>query len=168
MYVALNFKQHRATLARQLTHPGTPILSPSQGNAQPLPGGAELVGWGQAGFTSEFAETGTLLLDMRLPALSNSYRAYTFPWSGVPGGTPAIAASPSQHDTTVYASWNGATDIAQWQVLAGPSAKSLQPVGTFPDSSFETAMTVSTQPYLAVQALSATGAVLGTSASIKA
>jgi hypothetical protein len=166
--VALNFKQHQATLVRQLTHPGTPILSPSQGNAQPLPGGDELVGWGQAGFVSEFAETGTLLFDMRLPALSNSYRAYTFPWSGEPAGQPAIAASPSKQGTTVYASWNGATAIAQWQVLAGASRTNLTPAATFPDSGFETTMPISpAQPYVAVQALSASGAVLGTSPSIK-
>ena len=169
LYVALDFKQRRATLVRQLIHPGTPILSPSQGNAQPLPGGDELVGWGQAGFVSEFAETGALLFDMRLPPLSNSYRAYTFPWSGQPSAAPSIAASASKQSTTVYASWNGATDVASWQVLAGPSSSALAPVGSFPDTNFETAMTVAgTPPYLAVQALSASGAVLGTSATIKA
>jgi hypothetical protein len=169
LYIALNYKSHSASLVRQFTHPGTPILSPSQGNAQLLPGGDELVGWGQAGPVSEFADTGALTFDMHLPPLANSYRAYRFPWSATPSGSPSIAASASKVGTVaVYASWNGATSVSSWQVLAGPSAKELHPVGTFANSGFETTMVVATnQPYVAAQALDSSGAVLGTSTAVK-
>ena len=70
----------------------------------------------------------------------------------------------------MYASWNGATNVAGWQVLAGPSPGLLLPVEQFPSSnSFETQMGVSsTGPYFAVQALDIRGQVLGTSATIQA
>jgi hypothetical protein len=67
----------------------------------------------------------------------------------------------------VYASWNGATRVAAWSVLAGPTATSLHPVARAPRAGFETAIALqagTTGPYVTVQALDATGAVLGTAA----
>jgi hypothetical protein len=64
----------------------------------------------------------------------------------------------------LYASWNGATDVSLWRVLAGGSARTLTPVGQVPRHGFETHIQVHTaSPYFAVQALSATGHVLSTS-----
>jgi hypothetical protein len=64
----------------------------------------------------------------------------------------------------VYASWNGATEVASWQVLAGAGPAALQPVRTAARASFETRIPVGvTARYVAVRALDATGAVLGTS-----
>ena len=40
----------------------------------------------------------------------------------------------------VYASWNGATTVASWQLLAGADAAHLTAVSTTPDSGFETAI----------------------------
>ena len=69
---------------------------------------------------------------------------------------------------TVYASWNGATQVASWRVLAGPSPTQLAPVATAADAGFETAIaTPGAAPYVAVQALEASGAVIGTSKTIK-
>lgn len=169
LYISLDFKGRKATLLRQFTNPKTPILSPSQGNAQLLPGGNELIGWGQAGPVSEFAKTGALTLAMHLPPRSNSYRAYRFPWSAQPSASPSLAVSPGSGSTTeLYASWDGATDVSSWQVLAGESAQSLQPVGTFARNGFETAMSVpGSEAYFAVSALGAAGSVLGTSAAVK-
>ena len=69
---------------------------------------------------------------------------------------------------TVYASWNGATEIASWQVLAGPSPKQLTAVASGARSGFETAIaTPGPEAYVQVQALNASGGVLGTSPAIK-
>ena len=69
---------------------------------------------------------------------------------------------------SVAASWNGATQVASWKVLAGASATALAPVLTAPKSGFETTIKASTAgPYVAVQALDASGNVLGTSATVK-
>ncbi len=66
---------------------------------------------------------------------------------------------------TVYASWNGATLVASWRVLAGASAKALHPVASAPRSGFETAIPLPagvSGPYVTVQALDAAGQVLAT------
>jgi hypothetical protein len=166
--VALNPATHKATLARQLTHPGVRILSASQGNAQPLPEGEELVGWGEVGYVSQFSAAGALTLDMHMPAHTNSYRAYRIPWSATPAHAPSAAVSPAANKTTiVYASWNGATAVTGWQVLAGSSTQTLAAVGQFPRSGFETEMTIpGTQKYVAVQALGAAGQLLGSSSVV--
>jgi hypothetical protein len=70
----------------------------------------------------------------------------------------------------VYASWNGATDIVSWRVLAGRSPATLGPVLEVAKSGFETAIALPagvSLHYLAVQALDASGALIGASPSVK-
>jgi Arylsulfotransferase (ASST) len=171
--VALNRQTGTETLVAQFLHPAA-LKAGSQGNVQALPGGNLFIGWGAEPWFSEFTASGTLLFDARMPAKDESYRTYRFPWTGTPSGAPSIAASaPSASaPTTVYASWNGATTIASWRVLAGPAAPSakvgLFPVASAPASGFETAIpTPGPEAYVQVQALNAAGAVLGTSAAVK-
>jgi hypothetical protein len=67
----------------------------------------------------------------------------------------------------VYASWNGSTETVAWQLLAGPTKKSLSPVSTTARTGFETAITTSAPgPFYEVKALAADGKVLNTSAVI--
>ncbi len=69
---------------------------------------------------------------------------------------------------TVYVSWNGATEVATWQVLAGSDPDQLEPAGSAPWRGFETTIAVSTaEPYVAVQAKSASGRVLGTFRAVR-
>src|SRR5213076_1943029 len=94
---------------------------------------------------------------------SDSYRAYRFPWVGAPTEPPALAARGSG-TVTAWASWNGATEVRRWQLLAGASATELRPVTTVGKKGFET--TISAQlggKFLAVRALDASGKVLRTS-----
>ena len=75
----------------------------------------------------------------------------------------AITHTPSGR-TSVYASWNGATEIARWQVLGGPDASHLVPLATAAKTGFETAIPLPTSPsYLTVRAVSSSGAALGSS-----
>jgi hypothetical protein len=166
--IALNQATHTATLARQLIHPGTRILTQSQGNAQALPEDEEFVGWGEIGYASEFSAAGALSFDMHLPPGESSYRAYRMPWSATPAHVPTLAASAGAGaSTVVYASWNGATAVTGWRVFAGRSPKALSAVGQFPRAGFETEMTVpGTLHYLAVQALGSAGQVLGSSSAV--
>lgn len=158
-----------ATLVREYIHP-TEILSVSQGNLQRLSNGNVFIGWGNAPVFSEFSQDGDLLFNARFPTGGNSYRAYRFPWSGQPATPPDIAAERgTTGDVSVYASWNGATEVATWRVLAGPSPDQLFEVGSAPRSGFETTITVQTaEPYVAVEALNAAGNILGSSEAIEA
>ena len=94
-----------------------------------LPGGDAFAGFGATPYFSEFTNAGKLVFDASLPADDGSYRVYSFPWSTTPTTKPAVAAQRVDPSTVaVYASWNGATTVARWQVLAGADAGSLQPV----------------------------------------
>jgi hypothetical protein len=163
----LNFRTRRVTLVRAYTSE-PPLLSSSQGDVQPLRDGRTFVGWGEASYASEFGARGRQLFNLRFVVPIQSYRAYRFPWWGQPTTPPSIATATTPTGTRVYASWNGATEVASWQVLAGASPTTLSPAGQFPKTpQFETAMWVAdTEPYFAVQALGNAGQLLGTSATI--
>lgn len=164
----LDMKTMTATLVREWTHPQT-VLAGSQGNMQTLPNGDRFVGWGSEPNLTEFSPNGRVLFDAALAAPSSSYRAYRFAWSATAPGRPAIAAANGRGGKlTVYASWNGATDIARWQILAGATPSALKPLTDVMRTGFETTATVSTlAPYVAVQAQNAAGQELGMSATIK-
>ncbi|MGH2559713.1 MAG: arylsulfotransferase family protein [Thermomicrobiales bacterium] len=156
-----------ATLVREYVHP-TEILSVSQGNMQMLPNGNAFVGWGSAPVFSEFGPDGSMRFNGRFPTDGSSYRAYRFPWTGLPSDAPAVVAeSGAEDEVTVYVSWNGATEVASWHVLAGPDPDQLRPVGSEPRAGFETTISVQTsEPYLAVQAQDGARQVLGISAVV--
>ena len=163
--IALDTDAHTATLVRQLTYPGPGILSDSQGDVQELSNGDDLVGWGQVGVVSEFSSTGQLTFDMHFASPANSYRAFRYPWSAQPTTAPALQAASASHGVReLWASWNGATEVAAWRVLAGDSPKSLRVIGTYTSAGFETAIRAPTAaPLVQVQALSAGGTVLSSS-----
>ncbi len=110
-----------------------------------------------------------MLLDGTLGKEVQNFRTYLSPWSATPGGRPSLAVkSAGSGAVSAAVSWNGATDVASWRVLAGASPSSLAPVATATKSGFEAKLTVHTAgPYVAVQALDGSGAVLGTSATVK-
>jgi hypothetical protein len=108
-----------------------------------LPDGHAFVGWGSESRMTEFSRSGDVLFDATFnQAPTNSYRARKAPWSGIPKFRPAIASSGKVDGGTVWASWNGATNIARWRVLTGPDAKHLEAVETSPWKNLETAIQV--------------------------
>jgi hypothetical protein len=127
------------------------------------------VGWGSEPFVSEFSPDGELLFDARIPPGDDSYRAFRFPWKGQPASVPDVAADRTSDDeVTLYVSWNGATEVERWEVLAGPHPDGLEPLGSVPRDGFETAISARTEaPHVAVRAKDSSGRVLGTSRSIK-
>jgi hypothetical protein len=128
-----------------------------------------LVGWGSQPYLSEFSRSGELLLNARFPPECESYRAFRFPWSGHPTDAPAVALKRrSEEKVALYASWNGATEVAAWEVISGPHPNRMEPLGSVPREGFETAMLAQTHgPYVAVRAKDPSGEILGTSAPVK-
>lgn len=154
-----------ATLARAYHHPAGSVLANSQGNVQTLPNGNVFVGWGSSPWFSEHAPDGHVVFAAHLQSVWNqSYRAYKSDWAGQPGGGPAVVASNRTGRLVVYVSWNGATNVAKWQVLGGATASSLAPVTTAPWQDFETKIShTGTPAVIQVNALDAAGTVLGRS-----
>src|SRR5215216_3173507 len=157
-----------ASLVREYTHPDR-LLSDTQGNVQVLPNGNVFVGWGSAPFFYEFNHHGKLLFHAAFPTEDETYRAFRFQWYGQPTDDPAVAAESGPEDrVTIYASWNGATEVTTWQVLAGSAPDQLKPIASAPRQGFETVITVrTTEPYVGLQAMNGSGKVLGTSKAIK-
>jgi hypothetical protein len=155
------------SLASAVTHPDG-VLADAEGNAQHLAGGDVFAGWGLAGRASELDGGGQLVFDLRLPAGYDTYRAFTFAWDGTPADPPAVAVARDGGAVTARASWNGATAVTRWELLAGSSSGSLRVVDSAPRSGFETSLSASTDaPVVAVRALDG-DRVLGTSPAVAA
>ena len=161
-------KRMTASLVHEYTHPEGKKAD-AAGNTQVLPNGNVFVGWGRALAISEFSPEGELLFDLTLPPENRSYRAFRFPWNGNPSDRPvAVAERTSGDEMRLFASWNGATDVESWEVLAGPGPGRLKSLGSNPRDGFETAMLVRTSDsYVGVRAKDSSGRVLGTSEPIE-
>jgi EmrB/QacA subfamily drug resistance transporter len=164
----LDQSTHAATLLAQYRGDGK-FESEYMGNAQPLANGDMFVDWGSEPYFSAYSRSGKLLLAGELPGPDLTYRARLERWVGEPLSPPVGAARRAGGGTTVYASWNGATQATSWRVLAGhgvvagaPSRLSI--VASAAKSGFETAIAVP-QGYVSfkVQALAANGRVIETS-----
>jgi hypothetical protein len=164
-----NTSNRTVTLLKQFTNPTKTLLASSQGNLLNLSSGEStsgnwLMGYGGLPNFTEYDPAGHVLLDGTLGKNVQSFRTYLDPWSGQAPGVPSVAVSGS----SVSVSWNGATNVASWQVLGGASATTLAPVAKAAKAGFQTTISVPAgSAYVAVQALDAGGAVLATSATVK-
>jgi hypothetical protein len=114
---------------------------------QPLPNGNTFVGWGSNRWFSEYDANGRIVFDGRMARRNDSYRAYRGGWVGRPADAPKVV----RRGDALFASWNGATEVAAWQV------DDLAPVVR---SGFETRLPRGAR----VRALDAAGNVLGEAA----
>jgi Arylsulfotransferase (ASST) len=174
LLLAPDLSARTVSLAKQFVNPSKTLLASSQGNTLNLssPGSASgnwLMGYGGLPNFTEYGPGGEVLLDATLGKNVQDFRTYLSSWSGQPTSPPSVAAQPSAGGLAVAVSWNGATDVASWQVLAGASPAALAPVAAAPKAGFQTTIAApSAGPYVAVRALDANGAVLGVSPTVKA
>ena len=156
LVLRLNTVAKTASLVHAYTH--RPLSPAFLGSTEVLKGGNVLVGWGALPYFSEFTASGKEILFAKWPGKDESYRAlFTNTWVGLPNYAPSAKVKSS----TVYVSWNGATQVAKWQVLAGNSSSSLKVVATKPRAGFETAIKLSkSYKDYEVKALDSKGAVL--------
>ncbi|QEC48374.1 ArsR family transcriptional regulator [Baekduia soli] len=162
LVLRLDHRRRTAVVERSVTR-AQDTSAQSEGSARLLPGGGLFVGFGAAGPFSEFSRSGRLLFDARLPEGDGSYRTLRFPWRGRPLTRPAVVVRRTDPaHVTVSVSWNGATGVARWQVLAGAGSA---PVASAPSAGFETTIDVAAPAGpLVVRALDARGRVLAASA----
>jgi Arylsulfotransferase (ASST) len=164
IFLHLNRTTRKARLVRKVVH-RPPILAINQGNAQSLPNGDLLVGWGYTPYVTEYDKRGRVVLDLRFGRGADSYRAFRFPWIGRPLTRPAVWARRGR----VFVSWNGATEVARWQILAGRGPGHLPRFRTVAKRGFETSVRIPIDlRWIAVRALERGGRVLGTSRTVHA
>ena len=116
--LGLDLRRGRSTLERELRH-SPPLFAFATGSNQLLPNGNRLVTWGITGWFTEYDRDGAVCLDARLPEKGQNYRVLRFPWSGHPTAPPAFKAYRQRGTARFYASWNGATALAAWQLETG-------------------------------------------------
>jgi Arylsulfotransferase (ASST) len=148
MVLKLDPQHHRASVLAVYRH--NPALNVAfLGSMQRLPGGNVLVGWGSLSYFSEYTRSGRQILDVLFPnRKGQTYRAFfSSNWVGTPFYPPTGAARRTRGKTTVYASWNGATQVTRWQVLAGATPSTLKPVASTAKSGFETPIALPTGSY---------------------
>ncbi|MGA9285909.1 MAG: MFS transporter [Solirubrobacteraceae bacterium] len=163
LVLALDENAKTAKLATQYPG-GDQFETEYMGDTQPLPNGNAFIGWGSEPYLSEYSRTGKQLLQGRFPGPDLSYRSTLESWVGLPLTKPAGAARQAGDKTTVYASWNGATQVASWRVLAGADAGSLKVVANLARSGFETEIpVVGSYRSFELQARDIKGHVIGTS-----
>jgi hypothetical protein len=142
--IRVDMKKKRASLVEEYLAP-TARTTWAMGNVQLLDDGGVFMGWGTDGSFSELGPDGSVRLDGRFADGSVTYRAFRFELDATPEGRPATEIAPAADGTlTMYVSWNGAMQVARWQLLAGPSAGALKPVKTVAWTGFETAIPLPT------------------------
>ncbi len=136
---------------------------------QHSPNASVFIGFSSEPFIFEFSYDGKLLFEAYLRFGDESYRALRFPWSADPTEEPAVAAERVPEDEVkLYARWNGATEVANWEVLSGRCPDQLRELGSVSRDGLETPILVRTSdPYVAVQAKDRSGQILGTCAAVK-
>ncbi len=169
----LDTRARTATVAREVRHPDR-VSAGTQGNTQMLPGGGLFVGWGSEGRVTEFSAADAVVFDATF-APADSYRAYRFEWEGLPTEPPDVVVAPLDEAAgggdgvrrlEVAVSWNGATEVATWRVLAGEDADNLAPVAEVAKDGFETATRIEGAAVVVVEALDSRGEVLDRSETI--
>lgn len=157
-----------ATMVRSDYRPAE-IVSLNMGNYQLLPNGNGFLGWGGSPGVTEIGPDHTVRYAARFTDGMTSYRSFRAPWVGLPQDTPAVVADPGSDDTTsVYVSWNGATQVTAWRVLAGANPESLSPVVDAPRAGFETRIDApGSHEYVKVEALDAQGKIIGVSEPVQ-
>jgi hypothetical protein len=157
----LDEKAMTATLVQALRHEDR--YGYAMGNAQHLEDGHVVVGWGMDPYASEFDADGEVVFELSGLGLG-SYRSYRFPWRGRPVTPPDLAVA----DGAAYVSWNGATEVTAWRVLAGARASGLAPVGEVPRDGFETSVPLESGTRMVrAEALDADGRVLGRTRTVR-
>ena len=165
LILRLNTAGHTASLVSSFTHKNPPLDPAFLGSMNVLPNGNALVGWGSQPYFSEYSKTGQLLLDAVWPGKDLSYRAlFSGNWVGTPYFPPSGAARKAKGKVTVYASWDGSTQVTSWKVLAGSNPNHLPVVATKAKRGFETAIALAKSAKVyKVQAFDAKGHLLRTS-----
>jgi len=132
---------HTATAVHTWNH-SPAVFGAIVGSNRLLDNGDELVSYGSTGTATEYDPTGTKVWESQFGGGAWTYRTLRVDgWHALPAEPPALATERSGTAVTGYASWNGATEVGSWVLLAGPSTSQLRTVSAVtPRTGFETVL----------------------------
>ena len=135
------------------------------GSVQLFPNGNALVGWGSEPYFTEYDSAGVAIYEAKLPRGGQNYRTRRYSWTALPAVPPELAAAGGR---LLHASWNGATEVAAWQLHTGKTAGRLAAGPTTPRRGFETSLHAPPGArYARAVAVDSLGRTLGTSAILE-
>lgn len=122
------------------------VFAQFMGNTQRLSDGNTFLSWGAPSTKDDYAYVsitevspdGQDLFDLSFDQPYVSYRAFRFPWQGTPDTLPALASRVDGDSLTLGYSWNGATEVASYELYGGASSESLITIEEQTKSDFET------------------------------
>lgn len=171
LIIDLDIQKRQASLRAEFLHPQK-MEAVSLGSMQILEGSGNIfIGWGHSAAFTEFSPDGRVLCDIHYgPSALNtfgrlkSYRVFRGTWIGNPT-EPIDVAVKGQ---VMYVSWNGATQVARWQLQVQRDNKGeFESVSQIFKDGFETEITVppTLKPgsLVRIQGLNSKGNVLGSS-----
>ena len=147
------------------------VFTPFTGNTTTLPNDNTLINWSGAGIVTEYNDTEPVFEAQWADGGINTYRTAREEWQATPAEPPAIAVDQVGPEATAYASWNGATEVTTWNLLAGPSEEQMRVIGSAPRDGFETTIAgpfAASDVVFRAQAVGSEGEVLGTSPATRA
>lgn len=176
MLITLDEKNMTASVIQTYDHPdGEGGFAPRRGNYQVLNNGNILMGWSERAQVSEHSPDGKLVMEALFKTeFLGSYRNYKFDYIGHPIEPPVAHsqayATPNNSTTTaVHVSWNGATEVAQWNLyrtVANGQVDIL--VATAERLGFETILAYGGYAsYIVAEAVNKNGTVIGRSSVTK-
>lgn len=132
----LDLTNKKTTLLKKLADPNDPLFVASQGAYDALPNGNVFMGYGQLPIFKEYGPGGDVRMSTQWAQLdaSSSYRTYRLDWTAQPAAPPIVVAKAG----SAFMSWNGATNIARWQIYEGLAASTLKLTKTVANAGFET------------------------------
>ncbi len=165
LVLRLDLAHATATRVRQFDH-SPALMSGYEGSVEPLSNGDTFIGWGAQPYFSEYDARGRQIFDARFVATDPTYTAWRSSWHASPITSPAVTVHRSGRRSTVYVSWNGATDVKYWLLLGASSSKPLKAVVTARARGFETAISAPAERWFEVKALNASHRVIGESVKV--
>jgi len=115
-------------------------FAPFMGNVQRLPNGNTVIGWGgnPGPNITEVKPDGSKAFELSFDGTYINYRAFRFVWHGYPTWNPTLVQTANGNTLKLTFSWNGATEISSYRILAGNSPQPDQVLAVQPKTGFET------------------------------
>ncbi|KAF3768615.1 hypothetical protein M406DRAFT_250688 [Cryphonectria parasitica EP155] len=162
--ITLNTDEWTSTLNQILYDEANPIHTIAEGDRQTLTStGGAFIDYGFQPYAKEFNSAGEVIWSAQWGDISDgSYRSRKYVYTGTPTTLPKIAVETDGSDHTVYVSWNGATEVAEWEIVGcGTSGTT-----TVDKTDFETSWTGTCTSTVHAVALNSAGTPLATSTSV--
>lgn len=131
VHIRLDLTTHPAEptvqILHEYLHPQS-LQAQSQGSVQALEDGSGnvFVGWGRCPSFTEHTADGDTVMDVQFspwhsdedPIALDNYRAYRMDWKATPAQDPDVMTKEDEGVISVYASWNGATQVKAWAFVS--------------------------------------------------